>query len=329
MSPVPVGDRRGRRRLSRQPGPVGVRRGPQGRRHRRGDRGARRDIGVATNNVAEYRGLIAGLELAAEHAPEAEIEVRMDSKLVVEQMAGNWKIKHPSMKPLAIEANRLAPIGTTFTWVPRAENAHADRLANEALDGCATRAGRPRRSSSESAASGPETTRGANRKRGWGPPGGAKPTTLILVRHGVTDHTTGKLLLRRPGQQQPAAERRGPGAGPRDRGVAGPAVGHVRRAGQLPGAAYARDRRDPRRVLRPRDRGGARHRGDGVRHLGRDELHRGAREVSRRDLAPGWATSSPRRTAASRSGPWRSGCSRGATGWWRRTPGRPWSWSAT
>ncbi len=59
----------------------------------------------------------------------------MDSKLVVEQMAGNWKIKHPSMKPLAIEANRLAPIGTTFTWVPRAENAHADRLANEALDG--------------------------------------------------------------------------------------------------------------------------------------------------------------------------------------------------
>ena len=92
-------------------------------------------IGVATNNVAEYRGLIAGLELAAEHAPDADIEVRMDSKLVVEQMAGNWKIKHPSMKPLAAEANRLAPPGTTYTWVPRAENAHADRLANEALDG--------------------------------------------------------------------------------------------------------------------------------------------------------------------------------------------------
>ena len=92
-------------------------------------------IGVATNNVAEYRGLIAGLELAAELAPEAEIEVRMDSKLVVEQMAGNWKIKHPSMKPLAAEANRLAPTGTTYTWVPRAENAHADRLANLALDG--------------------------------------------------------------------------------------------------------------------------------------------------------------------------------------------------
>ena len=86
----------------------------------RSSRSAARRSGVATNNVAEYRGLIAGLELAAEHAPDAEIEVRMDSKLVVEQMAGNWKVKHPSMKPLAIEANRLAPFGTTFTWVPRA-----------------------------------------------------------------------------------------------------------------------------------------------------------------------------------------------------------------
>ena len=151
-------------------------------------------IGTATNNVAEYRGLIAGLELAAEHAPEAEIEVRMDSKLVVEQMAGNWKIKHPSMKPLAIEANRLAPIGTTFTWVPRAENAHADRLANEALDGLRD-AGRAdsvveqRASASVSKPPAEEETP----KRGWGPHQ-AKPTTLILVRHGVTDATKGKLF---------------------------------------------------------------------------------------------------------------------------------------
>jgi ribonuclease H / adenosylcobalamin/alpha-ribazole phosphatase len=92
-------------------------------------------IGHASNNVAEYRGLIAGLELAAEYAPEASIEVRMDSKLVVEQMSGNWKIKHPDMRPLAMQANRLAPLGTTYTWVPRAENKHADRLVNEALDG--------------------------------------------------------------------------------------------------------------------------------------------------------------------------------------------------
>ena len=92
-------------------------------------------IGVATNNVAEYSGLIGGLRLAAELAPHAEIEVRMDSKLVVEQMSGRWKIKHPDMKPLALEANRLAPFGTTYTWMPREQNQHADRLANEALDG--------------------------------------------------------------------------------------------------------------------------------------------------------------------------------------------------
>ena len=92
-------------------------------------------IGVASNNVAEYSGLIAGLKLAEEFAPDAEIEVRMDSKLVVEQMSGRWKIKHPDMRPLAMEANRLAPFGTTYTWVPREQNKHADRLANEALDG--------------------------------------------------------------------------------------------------------------------------------------------------------------------------------------------------
>ena len=92
-------------------------------------------IGVASNNVAEYRGLIAGLELYREHADGAELEVRMDSKLVVEQMAGRWKIKHPSMRPLALQANRLAPPGTRWTWIPREQNKHADRLANIALDG--------------------------------------------------------------------------------------------------------------------------------------------------------------------------------------------------
>ena len=92
-------------------------------------------IGMATNNVAEYSGLIAGLRMAQELAPDADIEVRMDSQLVVEQMSGRWKIKHPDMRPLATEANRLAPFGTTYTWVPREQNKHADRLANEALDG--------------------------------------------------------------------------------------------------------------------------------------------------------------------------------------------------
>jgi probable phosphoglycerate mutase len=142
-------------------------------------------IGIATNNVAEYSGLIAGLELAAEHAPEADIEVRMDSKLVVEQMSGNWKIKHPDMKPLALRANRLAPFGTTFTWIPRAENSHADRLVNEALDGKRDATGPLTAQPAPAATEGPAPT------RGWGPPG-VTPTTLVMVRHGVTDATTGK-----------------------------------------------------------------------------------------------------------------------------------------
>ena len=91
-------------------------------------------IGIATNNVAEYRGLIAGLELYNEHTPDADLEVRMDSKLVVEQMSGRWKIKHPDMKPLAMRAHGLAPFGTTYTWIPREKNKHADRILNEALD---------------------------------------------------------------------------------------------------------------------------------------------------------------------------------------------------
>jgi len=139
-------------------------------------------IGVATNNVAEYRGLIAGLELYQKHAPEADLEVRMDSRLVVEQMSGRWKIKHPDMKPLAMQAKRLAPPGTTYTWIPREQNKHADRILNEALDTAAGRPGKP--------TSAPETAPADERKRSWSPD--APATTLVLVRHGVTAHTLDK-----------------------------------------------------------------------------------------------------------------------------------------
>ncbi|MEU5244080.1 bifunctional RNase H/acid phosphatase [Streptomyces asoensis] len=92
-------------------------------------------IGVATNNVAEYRGLVAGLRAARELDPSATVRVRMDSKLVVEQMSGRWKIKHPDMKPLAAEAARVLPAAqVTYEWIPRERNKHADRLANEAMD---------------------------------------------------------------------------------------------------------------------------------------------------------------------------------------------------
>ncbi|MFJ4555937.1 bifunctional RNase H/acid phosphatase [Streptomyces massasporeus] len=92
-------------------------------------------IGVATNNVAEYRGLLAGLRAAHALDPAATVHVRMDSKLVVEQMSGRWKIKHPDMKPLAAQAARVFPPGrVTYEWIPRDRNKHADRLANEAMD---------------------------------------------------------------------------------------------------------------------------------------------------------------------------------------------------
>jgi probable phosphoglycerate mutase len=169
-------------------------------------------IGVATNNVAEYSGLIAGLRLAEEFAPDADIEVRMDSKLVVEQMSGRWKVKHPDMRPLASEANRLAPFGTTYTWIPREQNKHADRLVNEALDGKrsgVTAAGaalvdEPEPQTAQEVAQ--EVVREGVQERvqeeaapsalpglptsGWGPPGPA--TTLLLVRHGATPHTVEK-----------------------------------------------------------------------------------------------------------------------------------------
>lgn len=91
--------------------------------------------GHASNNVAEYRGMIEGLDIALAMTPEGSVHVRMDSKLVVEQMSGRWKIKHPDMQDLARAAREL--IGSrsvTFEWIPREENARADAAANVALD---------------------------------------------------------------------------------------------------------------------------------------------------------------------------------------------------
>jgi ribonuclease HI len=92
-------------------------------------------IGVATNNVAEYRGLLAALEWAKAHGCRALL-VRSDSLLLVQQMLGNYKVKNAGLQPLHARARLLAhEIGrVNFEHVGRALNAHADRLANAAMD---------------------------------------------------------------------------------------------------------------------------------------------------------------------------------------------------
>jgi ribonuclease HI len=92
-------------------------------------------LGVATNNVAEYRGLLLGLERALELGA-SEVEVVNDSELVAKQLTGAYKVKHPDMRPLHAEA--LQALGRFERWsirsVPRLQNAQADALVNEALD---------------------------------------------------------------------------------------------------------------------------------------------------------------------------------------------------
>ncbi|MBX6372537.1 MAG: bifunctional RNase H/acid phosphatase [Acidothermus sp.] len=188
-------------------------------------------LGVATNNVAEYRGLIAGLQAAADIDPAAEVEVRLDSRLLVEQMTGRWQVKHPDLRPLAGEAARLISRfpKVTFTWVPREANAHADRLANAAMDagtgaaagtasvaGTASAAGSPRRAAAKEVdqrvgvVGAYEVHEIPNRIAGWMP--APAHTRLVLVRHGVTSFTlekrfsgTGDPPLVEQGRRQVAA----------------------------------------------------------------------------------------------------------------------------
>ncbi|MEO8887960.1 MAG: bifunctional RNase H/acid phosphatase [Jatrophihabitantaceae bacterium] len=155
-------------------------------------------VGIETNNVAEYRGLIAGLA-AARDLRAHEVAVRMDSKLVVEQMSGRWQVKHPSMVPLAREARELARSfeRITYEWIPREKNKHADRLANEAMD---RGTGKPARRIADT----PEPP-------AWTASSGP-PTRLILVRHGATAHSAemrfsgrNDLALDEVGERQAAA----------------------------------------------------------------------------------------------------------------------------
>jgi ribonuclease H / adenosylcobalamin/alpha-ribazole phosphatase len=134
-------------------------------------------IGRATNNVAEYSGLIAGLEEAAKLGA-SEVDVRMDSKLVVEQMSGRWKVKHPDIAPLHEKATSIAERfdRVTYTWIPRVKNSHADRLANEAMD-AAAELDTPAVEATAVPASSPARWTGAR----------GAPTRFLLLRHGQTE----------------------------------------------------------------------------------------------------------------------------------------------
>ncbi|MGW0218465.1 bifunctional RNase H/acid phosphatase [Micromonospora chokoriensis] len=160
-------------------------------------------LGTATNNVAEYQGLIAGLTAAAELGA-AEVDVRMDSKLVVEQMCGRWQIKHPGLRPLAAQAAGLVGrfAAVRFAWIPRDQNRHADALANAAMDAAAGRppaaaapdrpapAAAPERPAPAAAAGQPATgSDPATAPASWEPRPTFTATRLILVRHGETPYT--------------------------------------------------------------------------------------------------------------------------------------------
>jgi probable phosphoglycerate mutase len=156
-------------------------------------------LGTTTNNVAEYSGLVAGLRAAGDLEPGADVEVRMDSRLVVEQMSGRWRIKDPGLRELATAAGQAADrLGrVTFTWVPRSSNKRADALANQAMDaargagvagdalgqpGGGQDGGAGREDQPSTVAANPEQSASG---RGWGQARGQGTTTLLL-RHGAT-----------------------------------------------------------------------------------------------------------------------------------------------
>jgi len=152
-------------------------------------------LGVATNNYAEYSGAIAGLRHAATLDSTADVEVRLDSRLVVEQMSGRWQIKHADMRELAKQARAaFTPTQVSYTWVPREQNRRADALVNAALDAAAAGVSVPLTTAAmdvigeaeeqQARATLADATRPRNRMVGWVDLG--TPTVTVLARHGAT-----------------------------------------------------------------------------------------------------------------------------------------------
>ena len=198
-----------------------------------------RFIGIATNNVAEYTGLIAALEACADLDAQAKVSVRMDSKLVIEQMAGRWQIKHADMKHLAAKARELS-VGRvqSYQWIPREQNGRADALANKAMDersnsirftgaepspansvSVGAQVAAPMAAMAEFNAELPSSVRA---------PGGVSSalTTIILVRHGRTALTESKRISGRGGDNPPLSE-----AGRNDAARVAKAVAQIGKSG--------------------------------------------------------------------------------------------------
>ncbi|TDZ81742.1 bifunctional RNase H/acid phosphatase [Mycobacteroides salmoniphilum] len=145
-------------------------------------------IGHATNNVAEYRGLIAGLAEAA-RLGATEVSVSMDSKLVVEQMSGRWKVKHPDLITLYRQATTAAMQFEVvdYKWIPRERNKHADRLANEAMDRASGIEPKiPKKPKETKEPKEIKEPKPADTAPGWTGARG-KPTRMLLLRHGQTE----------------------------------------------------------------------------------------------------------------------------------------------
>jgi len=154
------------------------------------------NVGIATNNVAEYSALIFALEAAFEIDPAAQVLVRMDSKLVVEQMSGRWKIKHPDMLSLGARVQKLiAGKSVEFVWIPREQNVLADELANKAMDGepAAAAAAIEFNQVAPSSIRAPESFV-------------TEATTLIMVRHGRTALTESRKISGGDGENPDLSE---------------------------------------------------------------------------------------------------------------------------
>lgn len=153
------------------------------------------NLGVRTNNYAEYQAVIAGLRHIESNWPGAEVLVKMDSKLVVEQLSGRWQIKHPELRELAHEAIRIMRgLKVTLQWVPREQNSAADAAANRALD-------------DGNFGDSVELSLGSIQPKSIrAPRQSAEPTTFVLIRHGHTQLTESNLISGSNGEDPTLSE---------------------------------------------------------------------------------------------------------------------------